>query len=141
MGKNWVGITAIVVSGLELLIVLSTFQSCARDLSGRSVLNWQGNLKLVDHSVDSPSYSDYEIWTIESENIGTKTIKEAKFNLTLRDSDGNPAFTKSKHFLYRWDNPMTPGEIRKFTMYVDKIRSKRISDTFSYSFDILDYGD
>lgn len=149
-GKKWVGAIAMVLSIIELAVVLSTFQSCARSLSSigtgiyrsdKAVLNWKENLKLVHHSVGSPSYSNYETWTIEAENIGGKTIKEAKFNLTLKDLDGNIAFTKSDQFLHSWDNPMSPGEIRKFTMYVDKIRSKKISDTFSYSFGILDYDD
>jgi len=147
-GRKVAGLIAMILSIIEIGVVLSTFQSCSKSLSSigsgthyseKAKLNWKENLKLTHHETDSPNYSEYEIYTFEVQNIGSKTIKEAKMELTFKDLDGNVVFSKSENFLYGFGEAMKPGEFKKFTVYVDKIKSKKMSDTFSYSFDILDY--
>lgn len=145
-GIKTIGAIALVLSIIELGVVISTFQSCSKSLSEigthsdilqKPYLSWKENLKLVHHEVDYST--NYITFDFEIENIGTKTIKEAEMTLTLKDSQGNVAVNESKKILYSWDEPLKPKQVRKLSFMIDRLKSVKLSDTFSYSFSIADY--
>lgn len=103
----------------------------------KPLLKWQDNLKLANNSVDS-SYG-YRTYKFEVENIGQNIIKDAKFILYLKDSQGNVVITKTEPLVWSWGDPMRPGEIKQFTIMVEDLKSRSITDTFSYLIDINDY--
>ena len=147
-GSKSFGTFALILSIIGLVTVITTFQSCSRSLSSISTgssystkpaLEWKDNIKVVNNSVDSSIYSDYITYKFEVENIGSKTIKDAKFNLYLKDLQGNTIITKSENFQYNFSDPMKPKEIRTFSIMVERLASKRISDDISYSIEIRDY--
>lgn len=116
-GKKWVGVLAMVLSVFEMFVVLSTFQSCSRNLSSIG-----GNYEISEQMSTGPKLellssrgyqSSIGHMTVEGQvkNITDKNLRRVQVVVQWYDKDGN--FITSDEALIDY-NPILPRQTSPF---------------------------